>query len=368
MEEIRFHKPSTPLEESPRLSRWDKLLPALGPGRKRFTMLPRREYDALDADARREFDRARKRFMAGGMTIHTQAITDLIALFEKADMMNDGALVGRRGVMVSAPPSTGKSTACVSLIEYVLAQYDREHPGALAGGAVPAIYASIPPTRTVKGTLQRIARFLGLPFKPSDTEADLAAMLEAVLPLLGTKLIVLDEVQMLKAEESTSRPAVNNLKDLTNYFQGTIVYSGVSLTDSGFMFGDAGLQLGRRVFPVAVPDFTGSLTASKAAEWKKTVESFARALPLYATDPLSVRAESKWLHSFTGGTIGTLKSVLFDAAATLIQKGDPGHETITREVLATAPRDYKAESGGIGVRPEPLPGATKRRKLANAGR
>lgn len=368
MEAIQFHQPATPLEQNDRLSRWDTLLPALGPDRKRFAMLPREDYDALDASGRKEFDRDRGRFMAGGMTIQTQAITDLIARFTKADMMNDGALVGRRGVMVSAPPSTGKSTACVSLIEYYLAQYDREHPGALADGAVPAIYASIPPTRTVKGTLQRISRFLGLPFKPSDTEADLAAMLEAVLPLVGTKLIVLDEVQMLKAEESTSRPAVNNLKDLTNYFQGTIVYSGVSLTDCGFMFGDAGLQLGRRVFAVSVPDFTTELTAEKAAEWAKTVESFARALPLYATDPPSLRAESEWLHSFTGGTIGTLKAVLFDAAITLIQRGDPDHETITREALASAQRDYAAESGANGVQPAPLPGAAKRRKLANEGR
>lgn len=98
-----------------------------------------------------------------------------------------------------------------------------------------------------------------------------------------------------------------------------------------------------------------------------TVESFARVLPLYATDPLSLRGESEWLHSFTGGSIGTLKAVLFDAAATLIQRGVPD-ETITREVLATAPRDYEAESGGNGVRLAPLPGAAKRRKLANAGR
>lgn len=357
-----------PIEEDHSLMQWESLNRLLGPHQDRFTMLDRNEYDGLGIDERLAFNKARIRFMAGQMIITTGTIRELIALFTKVEMMNEGSLIGRRGVMLSAPASSGKSTACLALIKYYLSQYEKEHPGALLAGAVPAVYVSIPATRTIKGTLQRIARFLALPFKKSDTETELAAMLQEALPAVGTKMIVLDEVQMLNGAESTARPAVNNLKDLTNYFEGTIVYSGLNLTGSGLLFGDAGLQLRRRVFNVKVSDFTGTLTTEQAGEWANIVGAFARALPLYATRPEVVGAEAEWLHGYTGGNIGTLKAVMVDAAAQLILADDPGNESLTPDLLKQSVRDYAAEVGHVGVdEPAPLPGARKRKKLLDAG-
>ncbi|QNE14853.1 TniB family NTP-binding protein [Pseudarthrobacter sp. NBSH8] len=351
-------------ENDSSLMNWISLSRVLGPGREHFTPADLLAYEAMDLDRRARFNEARVKFMAGGMIVKTDTISGLIRLFTKASLMNDGSLVGRRGVILSAPASSGKSTACVALMQYYLASYEKENPGAIAEGTVPVIYVSIPATRTIKGTLQRIARFLAVPFKTSDTETDLAAMLQHVLPAVGTKLIVLDEVQMLRGAESTSRPAVNNLKDLTNYFEGTIVYSGVNLGESGLLLGDAGLQLKRRVFNVNVSDFTGKMTAQKADEWVKVVGAFAKALPLYATNPETLRAEAEWLHDYTGGSIGTLKAVLFDAAASLILQDEPRNECLTRACLESSIRDYSAELGDTRVYPSaPLRGAAKRAKV-----
>ncbi|WP_240722648.1 TniB family NTP-binding protein [Kocuria rosea] len=356
-----------PIEDDQSLLKWESLSRLLGPDRDRFAMLSQAAYEALRAEERLAFDKARIRFMAGQMIITTGTIRELIALFTKVEMMNEGSLIGRRGVMLSAPASSGKSTACLALIQYYLSRYEKEYPGALQAGAVPVIYVSIPATRTIKGTLQRIARFLALPFKKSDTETELAAMLQEALPAVGTKVIVLDEVQMLNGAESTARPAVNNLKDLTNYFQGTIVYSGLNLTGSGLLFGDMGLQLRRRVFNVKISDFTGTLTAQKAEEWANIVGAFVRALPLYATRSEAVSTEAEWLHEYTGGNIGTLKAVFVDAAAQLILAEDPGNETLTPDLLKQSVRDYAAESGDVRVDgPAPLSGAHKRKKLVDA--
>ena len=363
-----LHRLSGPIEDDKSLMRWESLNNLLGPSRKRFRMIDRPSYDALEPEDRMAFNRASIRFMAGGMIITTCTVLDLIRQFTKAHMMNDGSLIGRRGVLLSSPASTGKSTACLALIEYYLARFEKDYPGAIAEGAVPAIYVSIPATRTVKGVLQRIARFLALPFKNSDTETDLAAMLQATLPAVSTKLIVLDEVQMLGNAASLSRPAVNNLKDLTNYFEGTIVYSGLDLKDSELLQNDEGLQLKRRVFNVEVIDFTGKLTERKADEWSKIVAGFAEELPLYATSPQLLRAEADWLHGFTGGNIGTLKAVLLDAAASLILEDKPGQETITRGLLELSVRDYAAETGKTNTAPAaPLQGAGHRRRLGHAG-
>lgn len=356
------------IEDDKSLMRWESLNNLLGPGRKRFRLIDRPSYDALEPEDKMAFNQARIRYMAGEMIITTGTVLDLIKQFRKAHMMNDGSLIGRRGVMLSSPASTGKSTACLALIEYYLAQYEKDYPGAIAEGSVPAIYVSIPATRTVKGVLQRIARFLALPFKNSDTETDLAAMLQATLPAVFTKLIVLDEVQMLGNAASLSRPAVNNLKDLTNYFEGTIVYSGLDLKDSELLQNDEGLQLKRRVFNVEVTDFTAKMTAQKTDEWAKIVAGFAEELPLYATSPQLLRAEADWLHWFTGGNIGTLKAVLLDAAASLILEDKPGQETITRGLLELSVRDYAAETGNTNTKPPaPLRGAGNRRRLGHAG-
>lgn len=362
------HRLNRPIEEDRSLMRWESLNNLLGPNRKHFRMINRTSYDALGPRERMAFNQARIQFMAGGMIITTGTVLDLIDQFTKAHMMNDGSLIGRRGVLLSSPASTGKSTACLALIKYYLARYEEDNPGAIAEGAVPAIYVSIPATRTVKGVLQRIARFLALPFKNSDTETDLAAMLQATLPAVSTKLIVLDEVQMLSSAAAISRPAVNNLKDLTNYFEGTIVYSGLNLKGSELLHGDEGLQLKRRVFNVDVIDFTGKMTDKKADEWAKIVGGFAEGLPLFATSAELLTAEADWLHWFTGGNIGTLKAVLLDAAAGLILKDKPGQETITRELLKLSVRDYAAETGTTKMAPPaPLQGASRRRKLGHAG-
>ncbi|NHW46089.1 hypothetical protein HAV21_04175 [Paenarthrobacter sp. MSM-2-10-13] len=210
---------------------------------------------------------------------------------------------------------------------------------------------SLPFGSRARTVLQRIARFLALPFKNSDTETDLAAMLQAALPAVSTKLIVLDEVQMLANVASISRPAVNNLKDLTNYFEGTIVYSGLDLKDSELLQNDEGLQLKRRVFNVEVIDFTGKMTNKKTDEWAKIVAGFAAELPLYATSAELLGAEANWLHWFTGGNIGTLKAVLLDAAASLILEDKPGQETIAQGLLELSVRDYATETGKTNAAP-----------------
>lgn len=358
-----------PIENDTSLMTWESLHRRLGPGRQRFARVDQSAYEAMDPAQRTSYNAARIRFMSGEMTVMTRTILDLLRIFTRVESMNSGSLTGRRGVMLSAPASSGKTTACLALIESYLGVYDKENPGAIAGGAVPAVYTSIPATRTVKGVLQRIARFLALPFKKSDTEMELAAMLQEALPAVGTKLIVLDEVQMLSGAESTSRPAVNNLKDLSNYFAGTIVYSGVDLQGSGLLFGVAGNQLTRRVFNVDIIDFTAtSQSPEQQAEWTKIVVAFARSLPLYATDPSVIQEEADWLLWFTGGSLGTLRAVMFDAAAMLILNDDPSQETITRGLLEKAVRDYAAERGLQAAPPAPLQGARNRRKIVDDSR
>jgi hypothetical protein len=369
-----------PIEADQSLMKWESLSRELGPDRKRFTPLERPAYEALSPAGRSAYNKDRIRFMAREMIVNTGTILELIDMFDKVDMMNEGTLIGRRGIMLSAPASSGKSTACLALIrDYLaryeqehpgLARYEQEHPGLLAAGAVPVMYISIQATPTIKGTLQRMARYLALPFKKYDTETVLAAMLQDALPVVGTKLIVLDEVQMLNGAESLARPAVNNLKDLTNYFPGTIVYSGLNLTDSGLLFGDAGLQLKRRVFNVQASDFTGGMTEQSAKEWSPIVGAFAKSLPLYATSASTIqdiRDEAPWLHAYTGGNIGTLKAVFFDAATQLILADDPENETLTRDLLEQSVRDYAAETGDVRLeQPAPLRGAKNRKKPIDA--
>lgn len=347
------------------LTKWESLNQILSAVRKPFPLLGLSFLEAMDASERQKYNETRIKFMASEMIIQTGTIRRLIELFTKADVMNCGSLVGRRGVMISGPASSGKSTACLALLEYYLALYERRNPGAIAEGAVPAVYISVPATRTVKATLQRIARFLALPVRKSDTETDLAAMLQEALHAMETKIIVLDEIQMLNGAESTLRPAVNNLKDLTNYFEGTIVYSGLNLEGSGLLFGDAGLQLKQRVFKVDAMDFSGKsdrLSAPEVAEWSNIVCGFTRELPLYATSTDVAAADCTWLHGFTGGNIGTLKAVMFDAARSLILQNDPLREDITREVLAESIRDYAAEDGAE-VSTASLQGSAHRRIL-----
>ena len=240
----------------------------------------------------------------------------------------------RRGLIVSGPPATGKSTALKQLGRTHELMVRERYPGT---DRIPVVYVTTPPKGSPRKLAMEFARFLGLPpVRRGQNTTDIADAVCQVLIDARTDLVLVDEIHNLNLATSAGEDMSDHLKYFTEHLPATFVYAGINVERSGLFTGVRGKQIAGRCVLIN----TGPFPLQQ--EWAALLATLEGALRLHRHQPGTLPGLGKYLHQRTGGMIGSLSHLV--RAASLLAILD-GTEQITRELLDGIPVDHAAQSG-----------------------
>ena len=183
---------------------------------------------------------------------------------------------------ISGPAHLGKTRAVTNvLMTRALAEPDRWRTRSKGGGLhTPYLYVEAASNQEARGLLASIARGCGLPDQGS--EKDLHGMLTAVLPQLGTRLIVVDDAQMFRRRSENASRVTDGLR-VALHLPVPFVFVGIDLHSSALLYrstrnNDTARQLERRHIPLVLRALDRSETRPAMrliAEYKKKVIQIA---------------------------------------------------------------------------------------------
>ena len=317
-------------------------------------LLAAADLERLDAAEREIYDEARMDYHSALLLVATPDIRQITMTGAKLIVNNRGKQLGRRGLIVSGPSGTGKSTSITQLGKMHQIGTERRAPGGT--GRIPVVYIIVPPAATPKMLAIEMAAFLGLPLSTRESQHTITQAVSGVLRKVGCSLILVDEVHRLDLRTRTGAAASDQLKYFFDSISATFVYAGLDLAENGMFSGMRGRQIAGRFISLTTSAF-GYATPGQRTDWAKLVATMEQSLRLHRHQPGALLDLAPYLHQRTGGMIGSLDQLIHEAANDAISDGT---EKITRKHLDAVVLDTAA---GEQYRP-PAP----RRPAAAAGR
>lgn len=303
-----------------------------------FDLLPGAARAALTAASKTAYDEARISYHSELVVVATSTLREVTRQGRLLTLLNRREISARRGLIVSGPWATGKSTA--------LKQLGRAHELMVRqryGGAdrIPVVYVTTPPKGSPRKLALEFARFLGLP--PVRTGWNTTDIADAVCQILieaRCDLVLVDEIHNLNLATAAGEDMSDHLKYFTEHLPATFVYAGINVERSGLFTGVRGKQIAGRC--VLAP--TGPFPYQQ--EWAGLVASMEAALRLHRHQPGTLPGIGRYLHQRASGMIGSLSHLIRAGAITAILDGS---EAITRDLLDTIPVDHAAQSSREGA-------------------
>ena len=301
-------------------------------------------YAALDLPQRRRYDAARLDYLEGNVLIRTPQVTKALTTMESMVRKNGRrADVVRPGLIISGDGSMGKTTITKTLMRTVFDAYSAQFPDFEKDSRHPVVYIEVPAGSTGKLLMVAFARCLGLTVATRDTQDTLMVRVSTALKAARTQLIVVDELQNLSAANRGNGESIQVLRQLHSWIPAIFVFSGVNLREGNLFSGPAGRQLSGR-FTLHELDRFSLTTPTDKKVWNALIRAFEKTSLLFAHETGMLAPLSEHLHTLSGGSIATLGKMLTGCARDLIDRGDPGNETITQTVIDAQPRDMSAEN------------------------
>ncbi|MGY5124317.1 TniB family NTP-binding protein [Streptomyces nigrescens] len=257
----------------------------------------------------------------------------------------------RRGLIVSGPPSTGKTTTLMELGRIFELADRRKHSG--VEDRLPVAFVSVPPASTPRMLVSEFARFLGLPVLQRMNQAAITDVVCATLCELRTQLVLVDDIHLLDTRTRAGAETSDQIKHLGERIPATFVYAGVDVHDSPLLVGPRGQQLAGR-FKLLRNDPLPYSTAAQRHTWEELIGSLESALRLRNHRPGALAEQALYLHSRTAGVIGSLSHLIREAAVTTVLDGT---ESITKALLHSIELDIRAEQQVLA----PGPAVTRQR-------
>jgi hypothetical protein len=137
-------------------------------GWRRFVDTAPATFDLLDQDKwatlapgdREAYDDARISYHSELVVVATSTLREVTRQGRLLTLLNRREISARRGLIVSGPWATGKSTAIKQLGRAYELMARQRHPGS---ERIPVIYVTTPPRGSPRKLALEFARFLGLP-------------------------------------------------------------------------------------------------------------------------------------------------------------------------------------------------------------
>jgi hypothetical protein len=317
-------------EPTTTLSGWRRFVDAAPAA---FDLLPDAARAGLTAGTRTAYDEARISYHSELVVVATSTLREVTRQGRLLTLLNRREISARRGLIVSGPWATGKSTALKQLGRAHELMIRERHGGS---DRIPVVYVTTPPRGSPRKLALEFARFLGLP--PVRTGWNTTDIADAVCQILieaRCDLVLVDEIHNLNLATSAGEDMSDHLKYFTEHLPATFVYAGIDVERSGLFTGVRGKQIAGRCVLAA----TGPFPCQQ--EWTSLVATMEAALRLHRHPPGTLTGLDRYLHQRAGGMIGSLSHLIRAGAITAILDGS---EAITRDLLDTIPVDHAAQS------------------------
>ncbi|MDX3354806.1 TniB family NTP-binding protein [Streptomyces sp. ME01-24h] len=243
----------------------------------------------------------------------------------------------RRGLIVSGPPTTGKTTTLMELGRIFEHTDRRRHPR--LKDRLPVAFVSVPPSATPKMLVSEFARFLGIPVHTRMNQAQITDAVCHVLAEKATQLVFVDDVHLLNTRTRAGAETADQMKHLGERVSATFVYAGVDVEHSPLLTGPRGAQIAGRFTLVRNTALPYGTTEQRQV-WHELVGDMEEALRLRHHRNGVLEQHAAYLHRRTGGVIGSLSHLIRTAALISL---DDGSEKITKKLLADIQLDIRAE-------------------------
>ncbi|MGY1948695.1 MULTISPECIES: TniB family NTP-binding protein [Nocardia] len=299
-------------------------------------LLPADVFAKLDGLERDLYNEARQDYHSSLLLVATPDIRRIIHTGQKLVVNNRRKQLGRRGLLISGASGTGKSTAITQLGKRFQLEFERRNPG--IPDRIPVVYILVPPDAGPKALATEMASFLGIPVGRHDSPQALAHSVASVMRRAGTGLVLVDEIHRLDLLTRKGKDASDQLKYFFDTVSATFVYAGLDLEETNLFAGVRGRQIAGRFIPISTRPFGHSTTEAKS-DWKKLVVSMEQSLRLHAHKPGFLLSQAAYLHARTGGMIGSLDQLVYEAANDAIADGT---ENITKAHLDAVILDIAA--------------------------
>jgi Bacterial TniB protein len=298
-----------------------------------FDLLPDAAWAGLSPTSREAYDEARITYHSELVVVATSTLREVTRQGRLLTLLNRREISARRGLIVSGPWATGKSTA--------LKQLGRAHELTVrkrqgSSDRIPVVYVTTPPKGSPRKLALEFARFLGIPpVRTAWNTTDIADAVCQVLIEARCDLVLVDEIHNLNLATSAGEDMSDHLKYFTEHLPATFVYAGIDVERSGLFTGVRGRQIAGRCVLTSTRPFP------RNQEWKSLVATMEAALRLHRHQSNSLAEMDRYLHKRTTGMIGSLSHLIRAAAITAILDGT---EAITRDLLDRIPLDHAAQS------------------------
>ncbi|MEU4047531.1 TniB family NTP-binding protein [Streptomyces antibioticus] len=278
--------------------------------------------------------------------MRTPAMDSVFTAVRRLLLVNRRQQAGaRRGLIISGPATTGKTTTMMALGRSFQLADARQHPG--QDGRRPVLFISVPPAATPKMLVSEFARFLGMPITDRLNQTQITGAVCDLLCELGTQLVLIDDVHLLDTQRRAGAETSDQLKYLGERIPATFVYSAIDIETSSLLSGVRGAQIAGR-FKIFRHRPLAYATEQDRAVWDALVRAMEDLLRLRAHRTGTLVKHAAYLHARTGGRIGSLSHLVREAALVAITEGT---ERITKQLLSEVELDAAAEAQARPARP-----------------
>jgi hypothetical protein len=263
--------------------------------------------------------------------VATSTLRQVINAGRRLSLLNRHAISARRGLILSGPAGTGKTTAITQLGKTHETIDRARHPGL---DRIPVVYVTVPPAATPRMLAVEFARFLGLPIT---TRANITDVIEAVCGVMNdtrTSAVCVDEIHNLSLATRTGAEVSDTLKYFSERIPATFIYAGINVEREGLFNGTRGQQIAGRFSLITTTAFPYH------DEWKGLIATLEDSLRLRKHRPGALTKLDRYLHQRTGGMIGSLSHLIRGAAIEAILNGT---EKITKCLLDAVELDHAAQ-------------------------
>lgn len=222
---------------------------------------------------------------------------------------------------ISGASHLGKSTAMSQvLLNRAMSSRDQWRSRTKGGHLLtPYVYVEVTSKQEARGILASVARALGLPDR--GTEKELHDMLSEMLPLLGARLIVVDDAQMLRRVSDATSRLTDGLRHLL-HLPTPCAYVGIDLDKSALLRdpgrnNDTAQQLLRRAIQIRLAPIPARGGEKQVVDLVRAFVYQTRALPDLRVDclrdPGTMLRLANRIEGRPGSLINTLKRASIEA-------------------------------------------------------
>jgi AAA domain len=193
-----------------------------------FDLLDEPAWDGLAPGDREAYDDARISYHSELVVVATSTLREVTRQGRLLTLLNRREISARRGLIVSGPWATGKSTALKQLGRTYELMARQRNPRL---ERIPVVYVTTPPRGSPRKLALEFARFLGLPpVKTGWNTTDIADAVCQILIEARCELVLVDEIHNLNLATSAGEDMSDHLKYFTEHLPATFVFSELTIS------------------------------------------------------------------------------------------------------------------------------------------